>query len=416
MGLVAKITRPSIRASVAPADTQYAREAFQSSGSQSGRTVSVEASLGLDAVWSCVRCLSDAVGSLPLKTYRKAPQGGRVEDSDTRTYRMLHDEPNPEMSAIDVWSLGMVHVNTWGNFYLGKERIRGEVAALWPIRPDLVRVSRRNGQKLYQLRDGETLRLQDRVYTSDDIIHVMGFNLDGLMGLSPVSYHRETIGAGLAQDEFGNTFFANSALPRGVIEVEGELDDPAFTRFDKRWRASHQGRRNYHRVAILEAGAKFHPITMPLKDAQFVEQQGMTVQKVARIYRVPASMVGGDSGDSLKYSTVEGDAIHFERYSLSHWIARFEGALRRDRDLFPSRLAYPEFQREALLRGDMKTRAEVYAMALDPDTGWMDRPEVRELENLPPEKQDRVVRVRDEMAAIVAAAEKARTNGGAHVN
>jgi len=363
-------------------------------GTEAGQAISVERSLRLDAVVACLRALSDSVGALPLKVYQRtrASAGrGRMELWSDPTYRLLHDEPNPEATAVDLWSQVMVHLNTYGNAYLGKVPVPDpssptgrRVGELWPLPPESVTVCRDDQRrKVFDVIDpGNGGRTR---YSLGAIIHIRGMSLDGLVGLSPIALARLAIGRGLAADDFAAGFYRNSAVPRGVLELDGELEAADAERLRERWQSLYGGQ-NAHRVAILEGGVTFKPITMPLEDAQFVETEKLTVQKIARIFRVPASMIEGDKGGSLTYSTVEGDALNFERYSLRPWIVRIEQALARDRDLFPGegRAVYPEFVTDAILRADAKTRAEIYTAALNPETGWMEVDEVRGLENLPP--------------------------------
>ena len=152
-----------------------------SSRSSSGAIVTPERALGIDAVWSCVRLLSDSIGALPLKSYRKVT-GGR-EDFENPLLQLW---PNPEMTAMDLWSLVTVHLNVYGNAYLGKVFDGARVSELWPIHPEAVIVRRVNGQKTYQIRDRAGSPSTD-VFTARDVIHVKGMSLDGLMGLSPIA-------------------------------------------------------------------------------------------------------------------------------------------------------------------------------------------------------------------------------------
>lgn len=415
MSLVSRIvgaSRPQAR--TGGEDTLWIREGFFASRAGTGE-VTVERSFRLDAVFAAVRLRSDSVGALPLKTYQRMRGGGRVEAWFEPVYRLLHDEPNPEMTAIALWSLAETHLATWGNAYLGKERTGGRVTAIWPLAPERMKVSRAGGVKAYCYRDE---RGQEHDLDPADLIHIWGLSLDGLVGLSPIAYARDVVGAGIAGVEFAARFFRNSATPRGVIEIPGELDNDTLERLRDSWNAAHRGPENMHKVAVLEGGAKFNPISMPLEDAQFVEQSKLSVQQIARIFGVSPELIGGESGGSLTYSTVEGQSLHFLTYGLRPDLVRIEQALARDRELFPGegRAMYPEFLAEAMLRTDVSTRSEVYARALDPVTGWMSRAEVRALENLPPEQPATpeaalATAARDATARVIA--ELAATNGGA---
>ncbi len=367
-----------------PEDTLWMRDSFLQTGSHAGETVTVEKALTLDTVIACVRVLADSVGALPLRVYRRQTGGASMsEEWSSPVSRLLRDEPNPEMTAIDLWSMVVAWLATNGNAYLGKQRVGGELVALWPIHPDRVRVGREQGRKVFLVRseDGAT----ERRYRADDVIHIRGLSLDGLMGLSVLAYARNSIGAGLAMDAYQGSFYNNDATPRGTLNVAGKLTDERKTALARAWRALFGGARNSHKVAVLEDGVTFTPISVSLEDAQFVESQQMTARKVCRIFRVPPEMVGLDSGNSLTYSTVEGQGIQFERYTIRPWLARIEQALNRDRDLFPgpTRGVFCEFDTQSLLRADLKTRFEAYALALDPAKGWLKPNEVRPWERLP---------------------------------
>ncbi len=186
-----------------------------------GKTVTVERALNVAAVWAAVRILSDTIGSLPLIVYRREGEGrGRADSS--RSSRLLHDDPNPEMTAMTLWALVAVHLNTWGNSYLGKTFRGAQVTELWPIRPDRVRVGRERGVKVFRVKD-ENGRELKQVFTAREIIHLHGLTLDGVAGISPIAVARESIGAALAMDEYSNSFFREGALPRMVLKHKQKL-------------------------------------------------------------------------------------------------------------------------------------------------------------------------------------------------
>jgi HK97 family phage portal protein len=399
MSLVGRIVGPRPQAGIQGLDHLVEALSFGGGEAHSGARVTVPSALHLDSVWSAVMLLSETVGSLPLKVYQRRRARGRVEAWFEPVYRMLHEEPNEEMTAVTVWSLVELHMVTWGNAFLGKERRRGRVVGLWPLAPERVSVSREKGRKLFRFLDNSG---RERVFGAGDVLHFMGPSMDGLTGLSPIAYARHAIGAGLSGDEFIGSFFKNGSAPHGVLETQGELSPTAAEKLKAQWQAT-TGGKNMHKVAVLEGGLKFNPITMPLRDAQFVEQAKLSVQKVARIFGVPPEMIGGDSGGSLTYSTVESQALQFLTHGVRRWLVRIEQTLARDRDLFPGegRAMYPEFVAEAMLRTDAKTRAEIYSRALDPITGWMRRDEVRSLENLGAD--DAAVQTMDQLDRAAAA-------------
>jgi HK97 family phage portal protein len=282
----------------------------------------------------------------------------------------------------------------FGNAYVGKFRnTAGQVDQLALLHPERVVPELRAGRPVYTVLDGQGGR---SVHTTDDVIHVKALSTDGLVGVSPVRQCRTALGLSQTLAEHASGFFENGARPAGILRLNrfgtpapgvasGEGTDDLQALRDA-WNTEHRGTKNAHRVAVVSGEIEFVPLAMPMEDAQFLEQRKLSAVEVARVFRVPPHIIGASSGDSLTYSTVESQALDFVKFALRPWLVAIEQALSADRDLFGPR-TYCEFLLDALLRADAKTRADVYAQALDPISGWMDVDEVRALENLPPRAQ-----------------------------
>jgi HK97 family phage portal protein len=154
-------------------------------------------------------------------------------------------------------------------------------------------------------------------------------------------------------------------------------------------------------VLVIEGDVEYTAIAERLDDSQFTEQRRLAATEIARVFRIPPHMLGASTGDSLTYSTVEQQSLDFVRFSLQPWLRRIELAISGDRDL-AFQAQYVKFETDGLLRADANTRSEVYARALDPVTGWMDRDEVRQLEDLPPRAQLRTPAVEQMLAAATS--------------
>lgn len=366
--------------------------------------------LGLPAVFAAVRVLAEGVGSLPLIVYQRRRGGGRVRAFFDPAYRLLHDRPNPEMTPMDCWGLVATHLNTWGDAFVGKEFAPGGgvVRALWPIRPDLVVVRRIDGEKVYDVLSGDGRRR----YTAKEIIHIRGLSVDGLVGVSPIQVARQSIGLGLSLDRHASALMRDRAVPQGAVKMRKPLTDPeARRRFRAEWDEIHKRR---GRVAILDDGAEYQAITMPLGDVEFIEQQRFTVQQVARIFRLDPSMIGGSGGDSLTYKNIEADTLRFVMWSLRPWLVRIEQALAADTDLFPAQDGglYCEFLIDAVLRADTLSRAKAWQIATA-GAPWMTGAEVRDSDNLAPDPRFDVVHPPDARAGRAGAGEEDPTNAAA---
>ena len=372
---------PELRSGLAEPE-EWLWEALGARKVLGGERVTVETALALDAVYACVALVAGQVGTLPLKVYAGAGRERRAMVDDGR-YVMLHDAPNPEQAA-DVWLEQVTaHLMLWGNAYL--EKIRdprtGVVDELWAIRPSRVHPYRDSaGRKRFRV-DG-TAEAEGSDFGEDRILHLPGLGLDGLAGLSVIGLARQSFGSALARTKHEAHLYENDATPGGVLSVQGELDDDAADRIRAQWERLHKGAANRARIAVLEAGATWQQVGMPLEDLQFIERERFTVSAIARLFNVPPEMIGGESGGSLTYANVESRGQHFLTFTLNRWLVRLEKGLKRDPDLFPERTVYPEFTRAAMLRTDARTRWQTYEIGRR--IGVYSPNDVRELENEPP--------------------------------
>lgn len=357
--------------------------------STSGKYVTERSSMQMTAVYSCVRILSEAVASLPLQFYRYTSDGGKEKATDRPLYFLLHDEPNPEMTSFIFRETLMTHLLLWGNAYAQIIRNgKGEVVALYPLMPDRMTVDRDEHGKLYYEytvldaddvngrrgtnKVGRTVKLKPY-----EVLHIPGLGFDGLVGYSPIAMAKNAIGLAIAAEEYGSTFFANGAQPSGVLEHPGTLQDPGKIRDS--WQSTFGGSGNANKIAVLEEGMKYAPISIPPDQAQFLETRKFQIDEIARIFRVPPHMVG--DLDKSSFSNIEQQSLEFVKYTLDPWVCRWEQAMvkvllkpEEKRDYFF------KFNVDGLLRGDYESRMNGYAIARQ--NGWMSANDIRELENL----------------------------------
>lgn len=366
------------RSATLKAPPQWLHDALTAGGgSYSGKSVTPDSSMQLIPVWSAVSLLSGAVASLPMIVYRSLAGDERERAQSSRQWSILHDQPNPELAADEMWEIVMAHLLLWGNAFLAKVRSGdGRLAELWPIRPSRVQVARRNGEKVFVV-DG------DGPFTEVDILHIRGLGTDGLVGLSPIQQAKQQLGNQLAREEFTGRFWAEGTMLSGFLKHPNRLDEDAAKRLAKSWRARFAGVGNAGKTVVLEEGLNWEQAGMPLADAQFIEQEKLGDLRVAQLYRLPPYMLGAEIGSSLTYSTTESQGIDFVRWSLNRWLKRIEKSLLRDPALFPPSLKLePEFLVDALLRADTKTRYEAYGIGIK--HRFITPNDARRKENLPP--------------------------------
>ena len=356
---------------------------FLMGGSTSGKSVTERSSMQMTAVYACVRILSEAIAGLPLHLYRYKEGGGKEQAVDTNLYRLLHDEPNPEMTSFVFRETLMTHLLLWGNAYAQIIRNgKGEVIALYPLMPNKMSVDRDEKGQLYYTysranEEAATMTGNTVILKPSDVLHIPGLGFDGLVGYSPIAMAKNAIGMAIACEEFGAKFFANGAAPSGVLEHPGTIKDPAKVRDS--WNSTFGGSANSGKVAVLEEGMKYTPISISPEQAQFLETRKFQINEIARIFRVPPHMVGDLEKSS--FSNIEQQSLEFVKYTLEPWVVRWEQALSRALLSATEKPTYFfKFNLEGLLRGDYQSRMTGYATARQ--NGWMSANDIRELENL----------------------------------
>ena len=356
---------------------------FFMGGTTSGKTVTERTAMQMTAVYSCVRILAEAVAGLPLHLYKYTDDGGKEKAIDHPLYRLLHDEPNPEMSSFVFRETLMTHLLLWGNAYAQVIRNgKNEVIALYPLMPNKMTVDRdSNGQLYYSYYRGSDEAIRDTQNTvilkPSDVLHIPGLGFDGLVGYSPIAMAKNAIGMAIACEEFGAKFFANGAAPSGVLEHPGTIKDPSRVR--DAWQSQFGGSSNSGKVAVLEEGMKYTPISISPEQAQFLETRKFQINEIARIFRVPPHMVGDLEISS--FSNIEQQSLVFVKYTLDPWVIRWEQSIQRALLSHDEKAVYfAKFNLEGLLRGDYQSRMNGYAIGRQ--NGWMSANDIRELENL----------------------------------
>jgi HK97 family phage portal protein len=351
----------------------------------SGRTewtgvqVTDEIALTYSAVFACVKVLAETMASVPLVLYERRDRG-RVRATEHPIYRLLHDAPNPEMSASELRETMMGGIGLRGNgLALIERNSDGSARYLWPMRPDRTELIRKSGRLWYvvQIDGGE-----QRAIKSDDVHHVRGLGSTGLWGYAPVDLARESIGIGLATEEYAGRFYANDGTPGGILKHPGNLSEVAQKRLKESVEQAHQGLEKKHRIMIAEEGMEWQSMGVDPATAQAIEARRFGAEEIARWYRVPLHMI--QHLERATFNNIEVLDLGFVKYTILPWITKWEQSVSRsilsagdvERGLFA------EFLLEGILRADTKARSEFYRALWG--IGAMNQDEIRERENLNP--------------------------------
>jgi len=250
---------------------------FLFGGSSAGKHVNETSAMQTSAVYACVRILAEAIACLPLNVYQRTSDNGKTLHTDHPLYRLLHDEPNPEMTSF-VWrEVLMAHLLLFGNAFSQIVRDgRGYPVALYPLLPNKMIVERANNGCLVYIYQAEKGVVKFR---KEDVLHIPGLGFDGLIGYSPIAMAKNAVGMSIATEEYGARFFSNGATPGGILEHPGTIKD--IKRVKESWETGYAGVGNSHKLAILEEGMKFHPVTIPPEQAQFLQTRKYQISEIA---------------------------------------------------------------------------------------------------------------------------------------
>lgn len=349
-----------------------------------GTAVSESTALTLPVVYSAVGIIADSVAQLPIAVMQ-ATSDRREERREHPVSALLNLRPNAYMTAFTLRDTTQSHMLLWGNGYQQIQRVDGSGApyALWPLLPD--RTDWYNPLDLSQgyrtLVDGKQVKIP-----ANDVLHLPAMGFDGLRGYSPISMARQAVGLGLALEEFASKLFANDATSGGFLEHPGKLSEEAKKNIQKSMEVQ-GGLTNAHRMKILEEGMKFSKTTIPPEEAQFLQSRAFQVQEIARMFRVPLFMLQDQSKDTAWGTGISQMMLGFLTFTLAPWLLRWEQELTY-KLLTPQEITdgfYIKHEVKALLRGDAATRAAFYTAGLDPVKGWLNRNEVRALEDMNPD-------------------------------
>ena len=325
----------------------------------------------LSVVWCCIKILSEDSASLPLHLYRRLPNGGKEKAIDHPAYYLLHDQPNPEMTAMSFRETLKSHVLAWGNGYAEKEYGRGRIGksvikALWPITPNRVTPKRNKGEiknlpynAIYYHINMAGTNLPNVDLPKEKILHIPGLSFNGLIGYSVIAAAREAIGLGKSLEEFGAEYFGQGIHPSIVATHTGPIKDVKAVR--EAINDVYVGMGKHHRAMILEEISKIEKLGIPNDEAQFLETRKFTnIDIGTRIYRLPPQMYG-EYDKASTYKSAEQFSLDYVVKTLRPWIVRLEQA-------YNSSLLNPDERREyffehlidALMRGDAQARAAFY--------------------------------------------------------
>ncbi len=348
--------------------------------SKAGTVVDPKTALSLSALRRAVSLLAESVAQLPCEVYRRDGDQ-KAKAVDHPLYDLLHNQPNKKDSSFEYFEMAQGFLGLNGNHIALIERDnKANITELIPIHRDKVTILKGNdGLPYYHLiEENKTLPMRM-------VHHVKAFSMDGFQGLSPLQTSADAIGLAIAVEEHASKVFSNGTTLSGVIERPKDAaaikTQDGIDKVVNSFVGKHSGIRNMFSVAMLQEGMTYKQMAMNNDQAQLIEARKLGVADVSRLYGIPLSMLSESAGES--YKSIEQQSLNYVIFGLMPWLKRWESAMRRDLLLPSERKDYfIEFNVAGLIRGDMKSRYDAYAIARQ--WGWLSVNDIRRLENLPP--------------------------------
>lgn len=399
MGVIERFKAAVVRR-FSTSDAHYPAQ-FSGGPAHSGEVVSDSSALALSAVWGCVNLIAGTIATLPFMVYRTGADGKREVHKGHPLYRVLHDSPNYDQTAVDFWEWMCAAVELRGNAYARIVRgDNGRVSALYPVAPELVNVTRlENGSIEYDwTEDGKAYRLKD-----DQVLHIRGFGGNPLGGLSTLQFARETFGIAQAQERVAGSMFRNGLRSTIALTFADWLSPENRKAAEEHLAKKYVGAQNAGRPIILEGGTKIEQLSITPEDAQMLESRSFSLEEICRFFAVPPFMIGHTEKSTSWGTGIEQQTIGFQKFTLRRRLKRIEQAVSKQLLSAADRAAgvTVEFNLEGLLRGDTASRAAFYTSMTQ--IGAMTINEVRALENLAPVEGGEVPRMQMQNVPITEA-------------
>jgi HK97 family phage portal protein len=333
-----------------------------------GTVVTQLDSLKIEAVYACVRLISDSISTLPVDVFVR-------RDGERRPFRPRPewlDDPETGVSRTDHFQQVLVSLLLDGNAFIRIIRDDQGVAGLAVLNPQKVEVKR-------DPNTGAPVFFYDQRDRIDyfDMIHICEMRLPSeLRGSSRIELIKENLGLARALEEFAARFFGQGSAASGIIEFPGNLTREQAKTLVDGFEEGHKGLRRSHRPGILFGGAKFQKTTVDNDAAQFLESRRFAIEEIARIFRCPPSMLGVTTPGAMSYASVEQNGIHFVQHTLRPYLVKLEDAYSK---VLPTG-AFLRFNVDGLLRGDQPSRYSAYSTGIQ--AGFMSINDVRRLEDV----------------------------------
>ncbi len=365
MGFLSPVIRPV--ASISPRSYGPTNDEWYFPGGAfyGGLPTDNESAMRLITVQNCIRVRAATISQLPCHTFENLGNDDFKEATNFYLYDLLNDQPNSWMQSPIFWAMVETFVCTRGNFIAYKLGLEGRpIRELIPITDKVVKVEQNKDYSLtYHVRfnNGDiTLVPQNK------ILHIRGLlTFDGIMGVNPIEYSRETIGLGTSQVEFLGRFFRKGMHPGAIFKHPMTLDPVTHANKHEALRQKYAGLGKSWEMMLIDENMAVEFPKITLVDAQYLEIMKMTEAQICGLYRVPLMLI--QSGDKTPtYASAEQFMINYCVVGVSPDCRNYEKTIQSDLMTAEERKKYfVKFQLRGLLRGAFKDQMDAFSIAID---------------------------------------------------
>jgi HK97 family phage portal protein len=331
--------------------------------STAGVTISETSAMRVAAAWRCIQIISSVISSLPFDLVERVGENERRPAVGHPMREVMTIRPNPWQTPQEFKKMLQMHLLLRGNAYARKVKLGRSISALIPVRPDRVQVEQEvDGRLIYRVTrpDGRELILR-----SSELLHIRGMTLDGVTGLSPLSYMREALGLSIQGERAASKIFVNGSLAAGILKHPRKLSQEVYNRLKESWRSSDGSLEDAGATRILEEGMEYEKVAMSASDAQFLQMRDFQRYDIAMFFGVPPHMIGATEKQTSWGSGIEQQNIGFVQYTVNDWFVAWQESLKRD-TLDPKEQEKYDFRffPGGLLKGDTRTQWDSFVKGL----------------------------------------------------
>lgn len=350
--------------------------------------LTMTSAMQIATVHACVRVISETAATCLPDVMQSLDGGGKRIAKEAVEYTLLKHEPNPYADAVTFWEAFFVCANLVGNGYAWIQRQQrgpgaGRPIAMWNLHPDQVELKRKNGALYYVVQplDVNDVVEKKMILFPEDMLHLPILSKDGMTGMSPIAYNKESFRTSWEQSKWQRAFFKQGVTPRAVLETEEDWDEEDVKENEKIINNATSGEKS-HGAIILPFGLKWRTISMKAEDVAIMDQYNLTERQICGSYRVPLPLI--QNHEHSTYTNAEQLDRAFGKHCIRPLGKRTSS--RVNKHVFtPSQREqgfYCKWNLDDLLEADLDMRYAAHKTGIE--SGFLTRNEARAYEDLSP--------------------------------